>query len=86
MVPPVLIDIDGDSINDILVSVYEGRMVLKNGKDLTDIWSVTFPHMESYSTPAPGHFDDDDILDFMVHWSAGAWPWYNSSNVCAPIV
>lgn len=81
MVPPVLIDIDGDSINDILVSVYEGRMVLKNGKDLTDIWSVTFPHMESYSTPAPGHFDDDDILDFMVHWSAGAWPWYNSSNV-----
>ena len=34
-----------------------------------------------FSTPAPGYFDDDDILDFMVHWNVGVWPWYSSSNV-----
>ena len=34
-----------------------------------------------FSTPAPGYFDDDDVLDFMVHWCVGAWPDYTSSNV-----
>lgn len=81
MVPPVIVDIDGDSIDDILVSDYGGRMVMKNGKDLSDMWSISFSGMESYSTPAPGYFDDDSILDFMVHWCAGAWPDYTSSNV-----
>ena len=48
MVPPVIIDMDGDSIDDLLISVYEGLLVLKNGKDLTDMWTVSFPNMESY--------------------------------------
>ena len=48
MVPPVIIDMDGDSIDDLLISVYEGLLVLKNGKDLTDMWAVSFPNMESY--------------------------------------
>ena len=37
------------------------------------------------STPAPGYFNDDDVLDFMVHWSSGAWPTYNSSKVTITI-
>lgn len=37
-----------------------------------------------YSTPAPGYFDEDDVLDFMVHWSTGAWPMYNASQVTSP--
>ena len=48
MVPPLIVDVDGDSINDILVSVYEGQLVLKNGKDLSDMWSTSFPDAESY--------------------------------------
>ena len=34
-----------------------------------------------YSTPAPGYFNDDDVIDFMVHWSVGAWPFYNTTDV-----
>ena len=48
MVPPVIIDMNDDSISDILVSMYEGSIVLKNGKDLTDMWTASFPNMESY--------------------------------------
>lgn len=33
------------------------------------------------SNPAPGYFNDDDTLDFMVHWSGGAWPYYNFTEV-----
>ena len=81
MVPPVIVDVDGDSVSDILVSLFEGRMVLKNGRDLSVMWTASFPGAESYSTPAPGYFDDDDVVDFMVHWSTGNWPWYSHSNV-----
>ena len=48
MVPPLIVDVDGDSINDLLVSVYEGQLVLKNGRDLSDMWSASFPDAESY--------------------------------------
>ena len=48
MVPPVLVDVNGDTVSDILVSMYDGRLVLKNGKDLTDMWTASFPNMESY--------------------------------------
>ena len=48
MVPPVIVDVDGDSVKDILVSMYDGQLVMKNGKDMTEIWNVSFPNMESY--------------------------------------
>ena len=81
MVPPVIIDVDGDSVDDVLVSLFEGKLVLKNGRDLSVMWTASFPGTETYSTPAPGYFDDDDVIDFMVHLSSGTWPRYNSSNV-----
>ena len=37
-----------------------------------------------FSTPAPGYFNDDDVIDFMVHWSVGAWPFYNTTDVSGP--
>jgi hypothetical protein len=33
------------------------------------------------STAAPGYFNDDDVLDFMMHVSPGSWPHYNYSVV-----
>ena len=46
---------------------------------------LAFP-LNVFSSPAPGHFDGDDILDFMVHNSVGAWPHYSSSNVSLYVV
>ena len=34
-----------------------------------------------YSTPAPGHFNDDDTVDFMIHLNYGKWPEYFYSLV-----
>ncbi|XP_021380156.1 uncharacterized protein LOC110467366 [Mizuhopecten yessoensis] len=80
MVPPVIVDVDDDGVLDIMASIYDGKNILYNGKDLSIMWSVDFPGQESYSTPAPGHFDDDGTLDFMTHWSLGQWPVYNKSQ------
>ncbi len=33
------------------------------------------------SVPAPGHFNDDDTPDFMLHLNYGEWPDYSHSLV-----
>lgn len=80
MVPPLMTDIDRDGVDDIVMSAYDGIVMLLDGKTMKSKWKAEFPGMESYSTPAPGYFDEDDVLDFMVHWSTGAWPMYNASQ------
>ncbi|KAK3602624.1 hypothetical protein CHS0354_034208 [Potamilus streckersoni] len=80
MVPPVLVDVNKDGVRDILISCFEGTMELLNGETLEPMWSLKFKDRESYSTPAPGYFNEDDTIDFMVHWSQGAWPMYNFTD------
>ncbi|XP_046574702.1 protein FAM234A-like [Haliotis rubra] len=81
MVPPVLIDMTGDGVKDILMSAFDGTVILFDGETLENLWKIKFNGRESYSTPAPGHFNDDDVMDFMVHWSKGAWPYYNTTDI-----
>ncbi|XP_033752716.1 uncharacterized protein LOC117336335 isoform X1 [Pecten maximus] len=80
MVPPVLVDVNKDGVNDILMTGFDGTMALYNGEDLQVMWKIKFEERESYSSPAPGYFNDDDVIDFMVHWSKGAWPFYNTTD------
>ncbi|KAL3842081.1 hypothetical protein ACJMK2_020146 [Sinanodonta woodiana] len=80
MVPPVLVDVNKDGVRDILISCFDGTMELLNGETLEPMWSLKFKDRESYSTPAPGYFNEDDTIDFMVHWSKGAWPMYNFTD------
>ncbi|KAK3607560.1 hypothetical protein CHS0354_011095 [Potamilus streckersoni] len=79
MVPPVIVDVNRDGIDDIVVSSYGGFVMLLDGVNLTTMWTTEFNDMESYSTPAPGFFDDDDYIDFMMHHNVGAWPYYTYS-------
>ena len=48
MTPPVCIDITGDGVGDLLMSAYEGLITLYDGETLEQIWSTSFPNMESY--------------------------------------
>ncbi|OWF47957.1 protein FAM234B-like [Mizuhopecten yessoensis] len=80
MVPPVLVDVNKDGVNDILMTGFDGTMVLYDGENLEVMWKIKFEDRESYSSPAPGYFNDDDVIDFMMHWSKGAWPFYNATD------
>ncbi|XP_005105920.2 protein FAM234A [Aplysia californica] len=81
MVPPVLVDMNKDGVKDVLMTAFTGAMVLYDGETMEVIWKIKLEERESYSTPAPGFFNDDDVLDFMVHWSWGAWPFYNTTDI-----
>ena len=35
----------------------------------------------SVSTPAPGHYDEDGVLDFLILWGHGAWNDYDYATV-----
>jgi hypothetical protein len=39
------------------------------------------PILQFSRTPAPGYFNDDDVLDFMIHWNLGVWISYNDTKV-----
>lgn len=39
-----------------------------------------------YRSPSPGYFNDDETLDFIVHWSVGAWPQYTLTQVLKGII
>ncbi|KAL4241001.1 hypothetical protein ACF0H5_001780 [Mactra antiquata] len=80
MVPPIVADVDGDGTMDILMTSFEGSMKLFNGQGLTEVWTATFPGCETYGLPAPGYFNDDKYLDFLIHWNFGEWMFYEHSN------
>ncbi|PVD27593.1 hypothetical protein C0Q70_12757 [Pomacea canaliculata] len=71
MTPPVLLDLTGDGVRDIIISPFNSTVVAIDGASYEIIWNITFPQSETYSTPAPGFYNDDDIPDFMVNFAYG---------------
>ena len=48
MVPPVLVDMNKDGVKDILMSGFDGTMILFDGETLDVMWKVKFENRESY--------------------------------------
>ena len=49
MVPPVMVDLNQDGIDDLVVSAFDGHTVVLNGSDAaTKLWDVYYPNTESY--------------------------------------
>lgn len=71
MVPAVLVDITGDGNDDIIVSSFNSTVYAFNGQTYKIIWSYIFPASESVSSIVPGHFDHDNITDFMIKYNTG---------------
>lgn len=72
--PPVLVDLTGDSILDIVANAVDGRMLAFDGADHRALWTVKMPDTESYTSPAVGHFTDDDVPDLFSTYATGTWP------------
>ncbi|RMZ97392.1 ITFG3-like isoform X1, partial [Brachionus plicatilis] len=81
MVPPVLADVTNDGIKDILILSFDGEVLMLNGLNFEKLWSIKFECHETYTTPSPGFFDDDDILDFMLIQNLGTFDYYLNSSV-----
>ena len=47
-VPPVLVDLTGDGVLDIIVSVFDGQVVVLNGKTCEVVWKRSFTGWEYY--------------------------------------
>ena len=49
MVPPVAVDLTGDGLKDLVVSIFDGQTIALDGRDLDHIlWEVYYPGTESY--------------------------------------
>uniref|UniRef100_A0A182QQ69 FAM234A/B beta-propeller domain-containing protein n=1 Tax=Anopheles farauti TaxID=69004 RepID=A0A182QQ69_9DIPT len=71
MVPAVLSDLNGDGIEDIVVSSFNSTVYAFDGANRTQLWSFTIADSESVSSIVPGRFDHDNVTDFMVKYNTG---------------
>ncbi|KYN50192.1 PREDICTED: uncharacterized protein LOC108771187 [Cyphomyrmex costatus] len=71
LLPPILIDITSDGIEDIVAAMFNSTIIAYNGTTFEPIWNYTIPNSEVISIPIPGYYNDDDIPDFMVKHQIG---------------
>lgn len=71
LTPPALVDINQDSVLDIVIATFGSNVIALDGQDYKVLWNVTFENSESYSSIAVGFYDEDDIPDFLVKYQFG---------------
>jgi len=71
---PVLADITGDGVLDIITNNQGGIMFAFDGRSDSLLWQVAVKGTEASSSLAVGYFNNDKIPDFFGHFAAGAWP------------
>ncbi|GFR94558.1 PQQ-like domain containing protein [Elysia marginata] len=76
MTPPALVDITGDGVEDIVVPVFNSTLLALDGAGggavgHTPLWNARFPGSETYSTPAVGYYNEDDVPDLLVKYAHG---------------
>lgn len=71
LLPPILIDITSDGIEDIVAAMFNSTIMAYNGSTFEPIWNYTVPNSEVISIPIPGYYNDDDVPDFMVKHQIG---------------
>ncbi|XP_055326879.1 uncharacterized protein LOC129580462 [Sitodiplosis mosellana] len=71
MVPAILVDLNEDNVDDIVVSSFNSTVYAFNGQSYATLWNYTFADSESTSSIVPGHYNNDNITDFMVKYNCG---------------
>lgn len=71
MVPPVLTDLTGDGNVDIVAAAFNSTVFAFDGLTKALIWQHSFLASETVSSIVPGHFNHDNVTDFMVKYNSG---------------
>ncbi|KAG8180040.1 hypothetical protein JTE90_012884 [Oedothorax gibbosus] len=71
MTPPVLVDITGDGVRDVVMAMFNSSVIAFDGVTFTKLWEYQQPSSESYSTPGVGYFNNDSIPDFIINYQTG---------------
>lgn len=71
MVPIVMTDINSDGIEDIVASSFNSTVYAFDGRTLKVLWQYSFADSESVSAIVPGHYNRDNVTDFMVKYNTG---------------
>ena len=48
ILPPVIVDMTGDGLDDLVVSTYDGHTLVLDGTDASVVWELYLPDTESY--------------------------------------
>ena len=48
MTPPVLVDLTGDGVEDIMMRIFDSLMIAFDGETFVQLWNFTRPESESY--------------------------------------
>ncbi|XP_031839420.2 uncharacterized protein LOC116429975 isoform X1 [Nomia melanderi] len=79
--PPILVDITLDGIEDIVTTMSNSTIIVYNGLTFEPIWNYTIPNSKVISVPIPGYYNDDNTPDFMVKHQIGSdFPTYNYTS------
>ena len=49
MTPPVMLDITGDGVEDIVFATYNSSVLAVNGTNFNILWNFTYPWSETYA-------------------------------------
>ncbi len=71
-----------DGCDQVVASSFEGHLLALD-RDGQELWRVSSPGHETYTTPVLGYFDDDEVPDVFATFQAGTWPAYSSSRSLA---
>lgn len=69
--PPVLVDLNADGVLDIVMSTFNASVFALDGFTFELLWKRPFPGGETYSSPAVGYFNADNVPDFAVTYQFG---------------
>lgn len=76
---PVLTDITGDGVTDVIINAVDSRMLAIDGATDSLLWQVYLPRTEAYTIPAVGYFNGDSTPDFFSNFAIGTFPKLNYS-------
>lgn len=82
--PPSFADLDGDGVDELIATPFDGRLVVVSGATMKELWKFSpVGTNETQSSVAIGDFDGDEDLDLFHVVQEGTFPQWSRSILYA---